>query len=50
MCGAYAVVTQETPEPNSKKRVKIPDACKALGVPWFTPFQMLKDEHVQFVL
>jgi hypothetical protein len=32
------VVTRERPEPQSKKRVKIPDACAAHGVPWTDPF------------
>jgi hypothetical protein len=30
--------------------VKIPNACKALGVPVINPFQMLADEGVKFVL
>jgi hypothetical protein len=46
----YAVVTHETPAPSSKNQIKVPDACNAFGVPWFSPFQMLKNEHVQFVL
>ncbi len=28
----WTLVTYETPDPNCKKRVKIPDACNALGV------------------
>jgi hypothetical protein len=46
----YAVVTHETPAPTSINKIKIPDACSALGVPWCSPFQMLKDEGVRFVL
>ena len=28
----FTVITYETPDPNCKRRVKIPDACKAVGV------------------
>lgn len=44
----YVVVTHETPEPNSKKRVKIPDACRHLGVPYVNPFDMLRTEQARF--
>lgn len=37
-----AVVTRELTEPNRKSRVKIPDACAALGVPYITPFGMFR--------
>jgi hypothetical protein len=33
-----AVVTRERPAPESRKRVKIPDACNAFGVSWQDPF------------
>jgi len=47
----FAVVTQETPDPVvSKKRIKIPDACNAVGVPWMTPFTMLRTERARFIL
>lgn len=46
----YTVVTQETPDPASKRRVKIPDACKAVQVPWMTPFNMLRTERARFIL
>ncbi len=44
------VVTHEVSEPNSKRRIKIPDACKALGVSWTNPFEMLEDQGARFVL
>jgi len=44
----YAVVTLEKPDPLSKKRVKIPDACAAMGVSWMTPFEMLRAERAKF--
>lgn len=46
----YTVVTMEKPEPQRKSRVKIPDACVAHGVPWMTPFDMLRKEKARFVL
>ena len=46
----YTVVTQEKSEPNSKKRIKIPDACLAVGVPCITPFVMLRNEGAKFTL
>ncbi|MHB8632554.1 MAG: DUF4411 family protein [Thermoplasmatota archaeon] len=46
----HTVVTQETPEPHRQNRVKIPDACAALGVKWSTPFQMLRSEQARFEL
>jgi hypothetical protein len=38
----HTVVTMEKSEPNSKKRVKIPDACLAFGVPCVQPFQVYR--------
>lgn len=45
----YCVVTHEKPE-NSKKIVKIPNPCNALGIRWLSPFKMLRDEQARFVL
>jgi hypothetical protein len=45
----FTVVTPETPDPVvSRKRIKIPDACKAVGVAWTTPFMMLRMEGARF--
>ncbi len=44
------VVTMERSEPQRKSRVKIPDACIAVGADWTTPFAMLRDESARFVL
>ena len=38
----YTVITHEKPEPQSKRRIKIPDACNAVGVRWMNSFQMLR--------
>ena len=46
----YTVVTQEEPAPLSQKRIKIPDACKAVGVPWMSPFRLLRIEGARFTL
>lgn len=44
------VVTHEKPEPLAKARIKIPDACQGVGVDFLSPFEMLRREHVRFVL
>lgn len=46
----YTVVTQEEPAPLSQKRIKIPDACNAVGVAWMSPFRMLRTEGARFKL
>ena len=46
----YTVVTHEEPAPLGKKRIKIPDACNAAGVPWMPPWLMLRDEGARFRL
>ena len=46
----HTVVTNEKPEPASKKKIKIPDACNVIGVRWMNSFQMLKQEKARFVL
>jgi hypothetical protein len=44
------VVTQEVTRPNSQSRIKLPDACDAMGVSWSNPFQMLEQERACFNL
>ena len=46
----YTLVTHEKSEPESKKKVKIPDACIALGVRSCLPWPMLRAEQAKFVL
>lgn len=43
------IVTHEKPDA-SLKRVKIPNACVALGVTCMTPFEMVRRERARFVL
>lgn len=46
--GSHCVVTLEAADPNRRKKVKIPDACKALGVTYENTFQMLKALGAKF--
>lgn len=43
------VVTHEVPV-NSTKRIKIPNACVALGVAYASPYEMLRKEKSRFIL
>lgn len=45
----FTVVTHEKAD-GSKKRVKIPAPCIALGIKCITPFEMLRSEKAKFVL
>lgn len=45
----FTVVTHEKPEPESKKKVKIPDACNVLGVRYAQPWEMLRSEGAKFI-
>lgn len=45
----HTVVTHERPE-NSRYKVKIPNACVGMNVPWVNTFQMLSAVGVQFVI
>lgn len=46
----HTVVTHELPQPNSKKRVLIPDACAAMGVEYANTFTMLRRTKARFDL
>lgn len=43
------VVSHETPS-DSRKRIKIPNACIGVGVKVVTPYEMLRSERARFVL
>lgn len=45
----YIVVTQEVSSA-SVRRIKIPDACVALGVTFMNTFEMLRVERARFIL
>jgi hypothetical protein len=45
----HTLVTHELPS-NSLKKIKIPTACLSLGVPFCSPYQMLRKEKARFIL
>ena len=45
----YTIVTHEVAAPNSKKRIKIPEACAAASVRYCTPWQVLRSEGAKFL-
>lgn len=47
--GGHTVVTHERIS-DGRRRIKIPNAAAANGVPWCTPFRMLRAEQARFVL
>lgn len=46
----HVLVTHELPEPNSRKRVKIPDACAAIGATYMNPFEVMRRTGAKLVL
>ncbi len=46
----FIVVTQERPDPNARKRIVIPEACDCLGVPYISPFELMRREGLRLVL
>ena len=44
------VVTHEQSRPDSRRRVMIPDACRAMGVEWVDTFAMLRKTGAQLDL
>lgn len=49
LSGKHTLVTHERPA-NSVKKIKIPTACLSLGVPFCSPYEMLRKEKARFVL
>jgi hypothetical protein len=47
--GGHTVVTHEVPAASARK-IKIPDACIALGIKCMTPYEMLRVERARFIL
>ncbi len=45
----FVVVTHEVAA-NSKKKIKIPNACIGLGIKFMSPYEMLRHEKARFVL
>ena len=50
LANGWVVVTHEKSAPRSKKRIKIPDACAALGVECLNPFTMLRDRGMSLAM
>ena len=44
----HIIVTNEQPEPYSKKKIKIPDLCNAFSVSFQDSFEMLRNIGIQF--
>lgn len=49
LSGGHVVVTHEVPA-NSRRRIKIPNACIGLHLRFMTPYEMLRVEQARFVL
>lgn len=39
----YIIVTHESSQPNTKKRIKIPEACVQFGIRFISPIQMFRE-------
>lgn len=46
----FTVVTHERPDPNSRKRIVIPEACHYLGVDFAPPFEFMRREGLRLSL
>lgn len=42
------VVTKETPGGPASRRIKIPDVCNVLGVPWMNDFEFAREVGIRF--
>ena len=43
------LVTREQPAPDSRRSIKIPDVCRALGVAWSDPFSVYRTLGMRLV-
>ena len=43
------VVTKESPSASQTKRIKIPDVCRALNVPFMNDFEFAREAGIRFV-
>ena len=50
MAHQHTVVTHESYVPSNSKKVKIPNVCEAMEVPWINCFDMLASEQARFTL
>lgn len=49
MATGAVVVTREQPAPESRKKIKIPDACRAVNVAWTDPFSLYRTLGMRLV-
>ena len=47
--GAHVVVTHEVPQPEGKKKIKIPDVCAAFAISRREPFGLFRELGLQLV-
>lgn len=47
--GQHIVVTHEVPQPEGKKKIKIPDVCVAFGVDQREPFELFQELGLKLV-
>ena len=47
--GGHVVVTHEVPQPEGKKKIKIPDVCVAFGVEQREPFELFRELGLQLI-
>ncbi len=50
LASGATVVTREQPAPDSRKKIKIPDACLAVGVTWTDPFSTYRAIGLRLVV
>jgi hypothetical protein len=43
------VVTKETPSGENSRRIKIPDVCNALNLPWMNDFEFAREVGIRFI-
>ena len=46
---AFTIVTHEVPS-ESQRKIKIPNVCVGMQLPWVNPYEMLRRERARFVL
>lgn len=44
----YTIATNEKPEPDARRAVKIPDVCEHFGVPYVNTFDLLRTLGIEF--
>lgn len=49
LASGHVVITHEVAA-NSKRRIKIPNVCAGLNIPFMNPYEMLRRERARFVL